>query len=138
MVTLSEGLSDWGQVDKELKHHSVTGRKCPVSSAWTWALRSFLLMNLGKGDVPSLETKASPASGGRLGQSESASYEARCAGDDHRDHHLTESVLDSHCRAGREVGRIPGMLVLSTQRDAQDLEVMHRKVTIFTGKKNQS
>ena len=35
----------------------------------------------------------------------------------------------------REAGWIPGVSVLSIQRDTQGLEVMHRKVTIFTGKK---
>lgn len=69
MVTLSEGLSDRDQGDKDLKHHSVIGRKCPVSSAWTWALRSFPLMKMwfGERGRALLRDKdiASPASGDR-------------------------------------------------------------------------
>lgn len=45
----------------------------------------------------------------------------------------TPSVLDWH-RGGLD----RCVSVLSIQRDAQDLEVMHRIVFIFTGKKNQS
>lgn len=89
--------------------------------------------------MPSLETKASPAQPlgtdrlDTVSQSESAGHETGCAGDDRKDSHHPESVLDWH-RGGLD----PCVSVLSIQRDAQDLEVMHRIVFIFTGKKNQS
>ena len=94
--------------------------------------------------MPSLETKASPAQPlgtdrpDTLGQSEPAGHETGCAGDAREDGHRTESVLDSHCRTGREEGWVPGVSVLSIQRDAQGLEVIHRIVIIFTRKKNIS
>ena len=69
MAILSEVLSSWGQGDKDLKHHSVTGRKRPVCSACTWALRSFPLMKMWSGERGRalLRDKgvASPASGDR-------------------------------------------------------------------------